>query len=166
MIRRMNRLIAAAVFGLVAGLTLASAADNPVIVQDCCTDGCCRKVCRPTTETKQVTTRCYDDTCEDFCLPRCSLIGGLFHHRSCCGDSGGGCASCEHHVRTRKFLIVRERTHEECVNKCVVEHEAPCAAPCCPASPCVQPAPAPVIIPPAPESAQQIIYVPGMPLTR
>ena len=60
-------------------------AEEPALIQACGQGGCCRDhgcpqdgVCVPYTKTKQVEKRCYTDTCEQFCLPKCSLLGGLF----------------------------------------------------------------------------------------
>src|SRR5713226_1015501 len=67
--------------------------------------GCCdNKVCRPTVETRTIAKRVYDDVCEDFCLPKCSLCGHLLSHSGCCEDCGacGTCAYCEH-PRTKRF---------------------------------------------------------------
>lgn len=127
--------------GLLAITQIAVAGDYPEIVAGCCPAGSCRKVCRPTVESKKVSTRVYDSACEDFCLPKCSLFGGLFGHKGCRGDGAdSACAKCEH-PRMRKYLVVKIRHHEECENKCVVDREV------CPVvMPCLQPgaeAPAP-----------------------
>jgi hypothetical protein len=88
--------------------------------QDPCS--CEQKVCRTTCEVKKIDHRCYSSVCEDFCLPKCSVIS-LFH-RGC-----DQCACCEDKVRTRKYLVVKVRKEETSVNKCVVEKIAP---PCLP----------------------------------
>src|SRR5438093_6808537 len=151
--------------------------DGPVVVESCgrdaCgRDGCCRHarcphdgVCVPTTEKKTVEKRCYTDTCEQFCLPKCSLFGG----HGCggcghdCGDEGachdgachdgGGCQQCEH-IRTRKYLIVKIKKEEECVPACKVEHQA-CAAPCDAPVGTIQPAPVKPMPAPKPTAAVQ-----------
>jgi hypothetical protein len=115
--------------------------------------GCCREgVCVPIMKTKQVEKRCYTDTCEQFCLPRC---GGLFGGH-CGGCDHGGCdhGACDHvacdkqeachqcgHVCVKKYLIVKIKQQEECVPACKVEHQA-CAAPCGEPAGTIQPAPA------------------------
>lgn len=121
--------LALAACGLLGIASFGYAGDCSVIVESGCADGCGAKVCRPVVETRKVGKRVYDDICEDFCLPRCSLFSGLFGHKNCCDE--GHCAACGN-VRTKKYLIVKIRNHEECVNKCVVE-QACCqpAAPCC-----------------------------------
>jgi hypothetical protein len=99
---------------------------------------CCDKVCQPTVEVKKVPKRCYGELCEDFCLPKCSFWHGCcFWHKSCCQD--GCCAECEH-PRTKKYLLVKIRTCEECVNRCVVQ-PACCPPPCTPPGPTVYQAP-------------------------
>jgi hypothetical protein len=150
------------------GLTRSVAAADNVIVQAgccstgpgvCCDDGC-HKACRPTVETKDVAKRCYGSRCEDFCLPKCSLLGHLFGG-SCCSEGGadGARHDCEK-PRTRKYLVLYIHHHEECVPKCVVEGQS-CPTSCCPApvmgmppsGGACQPAPAPGIpmaVPPMP----------------
>lgn len=105
-----------------------------------CEAPCLKKVCVPETATRTVERRVYGDVCEDFCLPRCTSggFGGFLHHKhdecGACGPDGcghggcgeGGCASCEKHVRTRKFMVVKIRPEEECYTKCNVAYEAPC----------------------------------------
>jgi hypothetical protein len=90
-------------------------------------------------------------------------------HDGDCHD--GTCHKCEHHVRTRKYLIVKIRKEEECVNKCHVEeraeepkckeshhHKASCADGSClpPPSGEVITAPAALPAPPAPPVAEKI----------
>lgn len=100
--------------------------------------GCCdscppgyKKECVPVPSKKTVTHRVYSDRCEDFCLPKCSLFG---HHGGNCGGCDGcsTCGNCEK-VRTRKVLIVRLRSCEECENKCEVQLVPSCdhAPSCC-----------------------------------
>jgi hypothetical protein len=136
----------------------AAPAAAPVIVAPPAAAGCCapaceapclKKVCVPEQAVRTIDKRVYGDTCEDFCVPKCSLFGGLMKfgghkHDDCCEggcshDSceSGSCPSCEHHVRTRKYLVVKIKHEEECYTKCNVgyEPEAPkcahgaCAAP-------------------------------------
>jgi hypothetical protein len=96
-----------------------------------CEAACTKKVCVGEKATREKTTRVYGDTCEDFCLPKCSLTGGfkLGHHHDDCdagcdqGCDAGGCASCGNCVRTRKYLVVRIKKEEECYTKCHVEEQ-------------------------------------------
>jgi hypothetical protein len=106
----------------------------------CCAAPCCepplKKVCVGEQAVRTIDKRVYGESCEDFCVPKCSLFGGmsLGHRHNDCGDCGGGCAaggcseggctSCEHHARTRKYLVVKIRHEEECYNKCNVEYQA------------------------------------------
>jgi hypothetical protein len=78
-------------------------------------DGGDCKVCQPVTETKKVATRVYTNSREDFCLPRCSFLGGLFCRSKCDDCKETKCGP----VRTKKYLVVKIRTHEECATKCV-----------------------------------------------
>jgi hypothetical protein len=95
------------------------AVDFPKDLYDCCRDECCKQS-HITTDTKKVAKRVYGEKCQDFCLPHT-------HHGGC-----DCCVSCGK-IRTRKYLVVKIREHEECVNKCVVEHEPHSCAPCaCP----------------------------------
>jgi hypothetical protein len=141
-------------------------ADEPAVIQACGQGGCSRDhgcphdgVCVPYTKTRQVEKRCYTDTCEQFCLPKCSLLGGLFGGcGSCggCGDGSCGAGSCgaDHecgHVRTKKYLIVKIKHEEECVPACKVES---CAAPCSAPAPVIQPVPAKQM--PAPKTASAL----------
>ena len=119
-------LLSLAALGLLGLGQIALAADPPGVVEAYCGDACSHKVCRPTVDTRQVPKRVYDDTCEEFCLPKCSLFGGFFR-KGCDGD--GACGSCEH-PHKRKYLIVKIRYHEECVNKCVLEEHCPAPPPC------------------------------------
>jgi hypothetical protein len=141
----MRKLLSAglAFVGLLAVVNLAAADPDPGAP---CPDACGEKVCRPKVEKKTVVKRVYDDSCEDYCYPKCprfSLLGHLFGGGCCedaCGDGcgEGGCAKCGC-VRTKKYLVVKQCKHDECVTKCVVEQVAPaCAAPCqpCPPPPC------------------------------
>jgi hypothetical protein len=136
------------------GLTRSVAAADNVIVQtgsgftghNVCCDDDCHKACRPVVETKDVAKRCYGSRCEDFCLPKCSsCLGRCFGGSGCsdgCGE--GACHDCEH-PRTKKYLVLYIRHHEECVPKCVVEYQS-CPTSGCPTSGC----PAPVMgMPPA-----------------
>jgi hypothetical protein len=102
---------------VIGAMAAAAPAQDP-----CCCD---QKVCRSTCEVKKTDKHCYSSVCEDFCLPKCSVFS---FHRGC-----DECACCENKVRTRKYLVVKVRKEETCVNKCVVEHVAPCSAtPCQP----------------------------------
>jgi hypothetical protein len=148
----MSRKFLALATGVLALSTWAMAgptmADGPVVVQACGQGGCCRDrgcphdgVCVPTTETKKIDNRVYTDTCEQFCLPKCSFFG-FFGHGGCGGDCengschDGNCHQCEH-PRTRKYLVVKIQKEEQCVPACKVEHEG-----CCAPSGTIQPVPA------------------------
>lgn len=143
-------------------------ADGPVVVQACGAEGCCRQgrcphdgVCVPSTETKKIDKRVYTDTCEQFCLPKCPLFGGLFGGGGCdshcengaCHD--GSCHQCEH-PRTRKYLVVKIKHEEQCIPACKVEPEGACAAP----AGTIQPAPAKPM--PAPKPMAGVQPVPQM----
>lgn len=130
--------LAVAALGLFGLARNPAAADNAVIETGSCPtvhSGCCddggHKVCRPTVETKDVSKRVYSSGCEDFCLPKCPLLGKLFGGSGCCAD--GACHDCEK-PRMRKYLVLHVRHHEECVPKCVVDY------PCCPTASCSAPA--------------------------
>lgn len=96
-----------------------------------CEEPCFKKVCVPSTDVRKVDKRCYGEVCEDFCVPKCSLTGGLMHlhgHKhddcgACPAECAAPCASCEHHVRERKYLVVRIKKEEEVINKCHVEYQ-------------------------------------------
>ena len=172
----MSRKFLAIAAGVIALSTWAAAgttmADDLVVVQvggqacnqACGQGGCCRDhgcphggVCVPTTETKKIDKRVYTDTCEQFCVPKCTLFGCL---------RGGGCGGCENgcengdchdgnchkceHPRTRKYLVVKVRHEEECVPACKVEQGC-CAAP----SSTIQPVPAKAMPPAKTASATQ-----------
>ena len=91
-----------------------------------------RKTCVPEPDQKKVTKTVYDCECEDFCLPKCPKFSLHSHKKGCDKDCGGcadgACASCEK-PRTRKVLIKKFVTHEECGVKCSVQ-EVPACAPC------------------------------------
>ncbi len=104
----------------------------------CCDSGM-KKVCQPISDVKKVNKVVDSQGCEDFCVPHCSLTGGLFKwpkKKGCaeqpeCNTAGtcdscanGNCAKCGK-VHTRKYLVIKVKTHEECVTKCVVGYE-PC----------------------------------------
>jgi hypothetical protein len=77
-----------------------------------------KKVCVPQPGKKTITKTVYGDKCVDFCLPKCSLGGGLFS-KGCC-DSGE-CADCEK-PRTKKVLIKKTKSCGEVdVINCKVE---------------------------------------------
>ena len=154
----------AAALCLLAAAQLASAADAPGVVDagcapvNCCPAACCpQKVCQSVPDTKKIVKRVYDDKCDDFCLCRPRLGGGFFNLQEAiakdrgCDASCGACESCGNCScpRVKKFLLIRNREHEECGTKCVVVEQA------CPAAePCVQygvPA-APVGVPPMPKA--------------
>ena len=139
----MRRLFSAALAlaGLIGMSRLAGADELPVVAG--CPDACVEKVCRPVVETKTITKPVFTSVCEEVCEPRCWSCG-LFGRCSSCGPDH----SCVMH--TRKFLVVKLRKHEECVNKCVVDYTPSCTT-CAPGY-----APAPSMVPqmeikPAPE---------------
>lgn len=153
------------------GVTRTVGAADPVIVQGdcgrtgpavCCADGC-HKVCQPTVATRDVAKRCYGSRCEDFCLPKCSsLLGKCFGFSGCSDCCGGGaCHDCES-PRTRKYLILYVRHHEESVPKCVVVEQCPTACVPCPPPYPMQPAPAP---PPQPAKTLRQMSIQLMPVT-
>jgi hypothetical protein len=130
----------------------------PLLQEACgasCCEPCLKKVCVPEQAVRTRDRRVYGDTCEDFCVPKCELLGGLStfgHHKhdDCCdacpahGCGEGGCAQCSQCIRTRKFLVVKIRHEEECYTKCNVAYEQQAPA-CCPAPACD----AHVVLPPA-----------------
>ncbi|HKI35392.1 MAG TPA: hypothetical protein VKA46_26270 [Gemmataceae bacterium] len=102
----------------------------------CCEPQCLKKVCVPERDTKKVEKRVYGEACEDFCLPKCPLCPKVHLHKhgdcdTCQGDgcqdgdcqADGTCAKCEHHVRERKYLVVKIKHEEECIPKCHVEYQ-------------------------------------------
>jgi hypothetical protein len=141
----------AAVLGLVPALG-AQEVVLPVCHKDCvteCAPACpapCKK-CVPTTKTKTVTKVEYGSGCEDFCLPNCSgmMFGGC-GKKSCdsCNDCQTGCNDGTCHkcgkVKTRKYLIMKVKKHEECVPSCEVVEDYPQS--CCVQAPCGGAAPA------------------------
>lgn len=95
-------------------------------------DGCCdetHKVCVPHTEKIKVAKKCYSSICEDVCYPKCDL----HNHKHGCSECGecGGCpdGKCGRPYK-RKVLVVKFKTHEECVTKCKAEErcEEPCSS--------------------------------------
>ena len=142
--------------------------------------GCCNEgVCVPYTQTKKVEKRCYTDTCEQFCLPKCSCFGGLFGG-GCgggCGDGACGAGSCaaDHqcgHVRTKKYLIVKIKQEEQCVPACKFEQGGCAAHGCAAPANTIQPVPArPMPAPKAASAGQsalplQVLEYRDMPTTR
>src|SRR5262245_23308507 len=108
---------------LVAGLAgMANAADPVAPAPLCCSDDV---VCVRVPEIKKHTKRVFTDVCEPLCLPKCSLLGGLFGGKDCC--DGGACGECS--LWKKKTLVVRIRTCEEPSSKCVAQPAA-CAAAC------------------------------------
>jgi hypothetical protein len=163
--------LAVAALGLFGLSQKAAAADNMVIPAGCCPtghSGCCddgsHKVCRPTVENKDVPKRVYSSVCEHFCLPKCSCLGGLFGCSDCCAEDGA-CHDCEK-PRTRKYLVLHIRHHEECVPKCVVENQC-CPTPCCPAPFIGKPSGPGTPMPAPPAGAPKAVQPmpPGQPMT-
>jgi hypothetical protein len=122
-----------------AAMVILSAPPADGCVVGACEAPCLKKVCIPGTATRTNERRVYGETCEDFCLPKCSLGGGLLgHHKEPCdacpteGCDGGSCGSCEHHVRTRKYLVVKVKHEEETYTQCTPGYapaEEKCRAP-------------------------------------
>jgi hypothetical protein len=127
---------AALALGAVAllGLAPGRARADGECASEACAAPCLKKVCIPETAVRTNERRVYGEDCEDFCVPKCSLFGGLFRlkghgHDDC---ESGQCASCEHCVRTRKSLVVKIKHEEECYTKCspgYVPEEPKCKAP-------------------------------------
>src|SRR5262249_2964033 len=116
-----------AILGLV-GLAQTALADDG----KCCAPDCMKKVCVATTEIKKVDKRCFSSTCEDFCVPHCSMHGHG-HKHGCdkdCGPQCPTCPKCEHKVRTKKYLVVKVKKEDQCVTKCLVSHEPKCQRQC------------------------------------
>jgi len=167
-----RKLFALALGALIVGAWSQSGrvrADDPVIVQACGQGGCCRDrgcghegVCVPIMQTKKVEKRCYSDTCEQFCLPRCGgLFGGGCGNCGGCGDGCGHGEACHEcgHVRTKKYLVVKIKQEEQCVPACKVEQG--CAAhEGCGAPTIIQPVPAK----PMPAVKPTATILPGQPL--
>lgn len=127
------------------GLVSAATAQEPIVRGlGHCDAGQCQgecKVCQPVTEKKKVSKRVYSSVCEDFCLPRCTFLGGLM----------GSCEECKEArcgpVHTKKYLVVKIRTHEECVTKCVPK---PACEPAATSVQPVAPVPPPAMLPTKP----------------
>jgi hypothetical protein len=112
---------------------------------------CCvpsKTICCPEGYVKKTTQFVYCSGCEPLCL--------CYFHNWCAGLCGscGGCESghCEHPY-TRRFLIRKVRTCEECATKCVpvtvpVCDQGPCGPGCCA----------------GPAAAHGVVVIPGMPL--
>ena len=88
-------------------------------------DGC--KVCQPVQRIKKVLKRVYDDKCDDFCVCRPTFLGGLFNlqeaiakDRGCYEGNCCGCCKTCGQPRVKKFLLIRNREHEECEIKCEI----------------------------------------------
>jgi len=129
---KITGMLALAAFGIAVAIS-DTRAQNPVVTDGCCDS--CDKVCQPKTETKKVAKRVYSCGWEDFCLPKCGLLGS----KGCadCGDIECG------RVRSKKYLIVKLPKHEECVTTCVpVPACQPACQPACPPATVVVPPPA------------------------
>jgi hypothetical protein len=133
-----------------AAKVVAAPAPAYVVADGCapaCEPTCLKKVCVPESAVRTTDRRVYGEACEDFCVPKCSFFGGLsgfgrHRHDDCgaCGSDGccasGSCASCERHVRQKKYLVVRIKHDEECYTKCNVSYESPCQHGACEAPAC------------------------------
>jgi len=109
----------------------------------CAAEGCCAadgcKVCQPVQRMKTVVTRVYDDKCDDFCVCRPTFLGGLFNLQEAiakdCGyytgncDGSCGCSGVCGRPHVKKFLLIRNREHEECERKCEIPGQADSAGP-------------------------------------
>ncbi len=126
------------VLGALASAAVASDRLHPNRANDC---DC--KVCQPVSEVKKVPVRVYTSVCDDFCLLRPSFLGGLFCNQDCAGCKDARCGP----VHTKKFLVVKIRTHEECVTKCVPK-------------PVCEPVPVVTLIPAAPPVAPALPHRP------
>jgi hypothetical protein len=94
----------------IALLTLSSdaaRADEPAM--SCCE--VCHKVCVPTIEKTKKTKVVYGCKVKDFCLPKCSS-----NWHGCCD-----CLQCGK-PRTKRVLLKRSISSEECVPRCKVQH--------------------------------------------
>lgn len=162
----------------IAGLALLGVAQ--IASADAGDGGCCgKKGCTSVPDVKKVAVRCYSDTCEDLCVPKCSLsqfCHGLFrdwHCKDYCAgghcDGGGGDAGCGECPKSKckkmhcpqKTLIVKIRVHEEAVRKCVptcCPDGAACTVPPPPPGPRPEAIPAPKGAPGADEAARQPLH--------
>jgi hypothetical protein len=109
------------------GQTAAPVVHGGMLLDQACNYGPqTQTVCVPEQYMKKTTKTCYNSGCEPLCVCYWLSLCG------CCGG-GGGCDSgfCEHPY-TRRYLIMKVRTCEECCTKCV-----PREVPCCAGSPCL-----------------------------
>jgi len=83
----------------------------------CGRDACCK----PEQYMKKTTHVCYSSGCEPLCL---CYFRGLF--RQCDCESG----HCER-AYTRRYLIKKVHTSEECATHCVPSQAATCGSGCC-----------------------------------
>jgi len=95
-----------------AGAPAAAPCDHPVSV-------CLEKKCVPHKEIQIVKHTEYGSRCEDFCVPKCSLLGLLSGHKCGCDNCQDDHLCCK--VYHRKVLIKYESEEEKCVTKCHVE---------------------------------------------
>ena len=91
-----------------AALVSPLAAQHPAAP---CHDACPPKVCVSEPTTKKVTRVVYESKCIDYCLPKCSLLGG-------CADCGK--------PRTKHILVKKVITEECPATKCVVQIAPAC----------------------------------------
>jgi hypothetical protein len=133
----------------------APAAPAPAVP---CADGACMKpCCRATQDVKKVIKPCYTSVCEDYCEVACP--GCLFGHCTTCGPN----TRCL--LKHRKILVTKLKPHDECINKCVLDHvpvySEPCQAPCAAPGPVVGPHGPGVVIPPGYSTPGPAVIPPG-----
>jgi len=139
-------------------------APGPACAPACgpCYEQVCTKRCVPVPDTKKIVHPEYCCKETDMCLPpKCGF--SLFKKKDCCGACGacgtcgtcGDCVKCGK-VRTRRVLLKKYVTTEECRTKCEVTHEVELVPvkpkhsflkkpACCPAPACEVP---PGMVPP------------------
>ncbi len=126
-----------------------------------CAAGCC-KTCQPVQRIVKVTKRVYGEKCEEFCVCKPTFLGGLFNLREAIAKDNGayqgnccGCGVCGQ-PHTKKYLVIRNRVHEECQQKCEIPGQAgpgvvvasPGSVADEPTTPALNPNQGPIIVPP------------------
>jgi hypothetical protein len=156
---------AIAAFGLLGFSQVARAQDCD---GGCCNAGCCKTGCTSVPNVKKVKVHCYNDVCQDLCVPGCDLhqlCSGLFkgwhcvdycgcHGNAACESGCGDCAEgkCKKVHCQQKFLVVKVRTHEETGRKCVSDS--------CPAGSACTTLPMQMAPPPPPGKGPEAIPAP------